>query len=52
MTTYDVFTSATGTIGTYKTFSEAETAAKKLGITAYIFKTHNPFLPIKTVFAK
>ena len=46
---FDVFTSATGTIGTYTTLDKAVVASKKLGRTAQIFNTNNPFKIIKTI---
>ena len=46
---FDVFTSATGTTGTYPTLDKAVVAAKKLGRTAQIFNTNNPFKVVKTV---
>jgi hypothetical protein len=46
---FDVFTSATGTIGTYPTLDKAVVAAKKLGRTAQIFNTNNPFKVVKHV---
>ena len=49
---FDVFTSATGTIGTYPTLDKAVVAAKKLGRTAQIFNTNNPFKVVKTVVAR
>ena len=49
---FDVFTTATGTIGTYPTLDKAVVAAKKLGRTAQIFNTNNPFKVVKTVVAR
>ena len=49
---FDVFTSATGTIGTYPTLDKAVVAAKKLRRTAQIFNTNNPFKVVKTVVAR
>lgn len=49
---FDVFTSATGTIGTYPTLDKAIAAAQKLGRTAHIFRKDNPFKVVKTVVAR
>ena len=49
---FDVFTTATGTTGTYPTLDKAVVAAKKLGRTAQIFNTNNPFKVVKTVVAR
>lgn len=49
---YNVFTTATGTIGSYPSIDKAVSAAKKLNFTAYIFRDDNPFKPIKTIFAR
>ena len=49
---FDVFTTATGTIGTYPTLDKAVVAAKKLGRTAQIFNTNNPFKVVKIVVAR
>ena len=49
---FDVFTTATGTIGTYPTLDKAVVAAKKLGRTAQMFNTNNPFKVVKTVVAR
>jgi len=49
---FNVFTSATGTIGHYKTLEEAIKAAKKLGIPAQIFRKDNPFKVVKWIFIR
>lgn len=49
---FNVFTTATGTIGTYPTLDKAITAAKKLKRTAYIFNDNNPFKVVKTIIAR
>ena len=49
---FDVFTTATGTIGTCLARGKAVVAAKKLGRTAQIFNTNNPFNVVKTVVAR
>ena len=49
---FNVFTTATGTIGYYPSLDKAVAAAKKLNFTAYIFKNDNPFKPIKTIYVR
>ena len=49
---YNVFTSATGTIGTYPTLDKAVSAAKKLGYPAQVFADSNPFKVVKWIFPK
>ena len=49
---FNVFTSATGTIGTYPSLDKAVIAAKKFKRTAYIFNNNNPFKVVKTIVAR
>ena len=49
---YNVFTSATGTIGTYPTLDKAVSAAKKLGYPAQVFADSNPFKVVKWIVPK
>ena len=49
---FSVFTTATGTIGTYPSLNKAVVAAKKLGYPATIFHDSDPFKIVKWVLPK
>ena len=49
---FGVFTTATGTIGTYPTLDKAVVIAKKLQYPATIFNDNNPFKVVKWIVPK